>query len=101
MSMGWDVVTLWHAEGGGRWLRSVFSGVRVEESSGDSPSEVGPTAEREMRVWFFGRTGVSRGDCVASGARSEEEPPEDALTVRKVQEWSVARGYHHTEAVAR
>ena len=74
--MGWEKVTVWR-RGSGRWVRFLYSGVRVEQEEGETPS------------------------AVQVGASREAEPPAEALTVATVKPWYMRGEHHHTEVTAR
>lgn len=99
--MGWDTVTCWRREDGGGWLRTVVGGVRVEESASSEASAVGPAPSGETKVFFFGPVALAPGDALIVGASREDDPPAEALEVRRVDPWSVRHAHHHTEVTAR
>lgn len=94
--MGWDAVTLWRRDGAG-WRRSVFAGVRVEDSASSSPAAVGPVGGSGLKVYFFRDPGARPGDYIAAGVVAGAEPSEGARRVESVRPWTLRRSHHHTE----
>ena len=68
--MGWEKVTVWR-RGSGRWVRFLYSGVRVEQEEGETPSAVGPTTAGATRVFFPVDPDVRPGDSLQVGASRE------------------------------
>ena len=98
--IGWEKVTVWR-RGSGRWVRFLYSGVRVEREEGEAPSAVGPTTAGATRVFFPVDPDVRPGDALQVGASREAGPPAEALTVATVKPWYMRGGHHHTEVTAR
>lgn len=99
--MGWDTVTFWRREADGGWRRTVVTGARVEAAQSSEASAVGPVPGGETKVFLFAPVGIAPGDAMVVGASREDEPPAEALEVRRVDPWSVRHAHHHTEVTAR
>lgn len=99
MGLASDSCTVWHKTDKG-YIRSVFVNCRLEYALASEVAAVGANPDTTLKAWFFCEPALNPGDYIAPGAVDEEEPPEEAIRIRKVQPWTLLGREHHWEVEA-